>query len=136
MKRIIVPILLLMILKCDCSKTTIEENKNSKDSSLYIFNSGNTEIEKNEWESMNFIHPDSSSWVLRITLKEKYDRYYEVYCKALFSNKKTRQYKLIAPWLEDFIIDWSLTTSKMAEKIPLDSVPEERKEIRKFLERK
>lgn len=66
-------------------------------------------------------------------MKEKYDGYYHVYCKALFSNEKTRQFKLVAPWIEDMIIDWSLTTTKIAKKIPADSVLD-RTDILMYLE--
>lgn len=131
MNRLIVIILVVLLIGCNNKEKIKEVNIPTIEMPLYVFNSGKTEIEKNDWEPSNFIHSDSSSYVLRIDLKEKYDGYYHIYCKALFSNQKTRQFKLIAPWIEDIVIDWSLTTSKTAVKIHKDSL--DREDIKSYL---
>lgn len=88
-------------------------------------------IEKNEWEEHKFILVDDSVHVYKVTWDQKYGVTRTEYCKAAFRNDKQKQYKLVAPWLDEKIIERVNMNDIRFDKILLDSIPESYPMIRR-----
>jgi hypothetical protein len=56
-------------------------------------------IEKNDWVTFSSINPDDTLNVLKVVYQEKYGLEKTIFCKAIFDNTKTAEYKCVAPWL-------------------------------------
>jgi hypothetical protein len=53
----------------------------------------------NDWKTVIAIASDDTTNVIKIGYDQKYGSHIEFYCKAMFRNDKTNQYKFIAPWM-------------------------------------
>ncbi len=70
---------------------------------------GDTQIDKPEWIVENQIN-DAESNCLKVVYREKYGAEIITYCMVLFRNDKTKQYKMVAPWLKSKIVEMSNIT--------------------------
>lgn len=70
---------------------------------------GNSQIDKQEWIVENQIN-DTDNNCLKVIYREKYGAEIITYCMVLFRNDKTKQYKMIAPWLKSKIVEMSNIT--------------------------
>ena len=101
--------MLMLFVCCKKENQIIEERK------LY---SSETQIEP-EWKVEYYSEkPDSID--LKVTYQEKYGLERVVFCKAVFSNSKTNQYKLISPEVS-LILEKSNLISLKVEKITITS---------------
>lgn len=64
-------------------------------------------LEKNDWVSIQSIKLEDSLNVIKITYQEKYGLERTFYCKAVFENIKTAEYKCVAPWLGSLLLQKS-----------------------------
>lgn len=62
-------------------------------------------IKPNDWQPYKSITPEDSIHILKVTWAEKYGENRVVYCKAVFKNDKEKQYKMVAPWMNDVEIE-------------------------------
>lgn len=59
-----------------------------------------SEVGKNEWSVFKSVPPDSTDrYVLEVVYSEKYGPCHTESCMVVMKNDKTRQYKIIAPWI-------------------------------------
>ena len=63
-----------------------------------------TQINKNDWSPVCFVKLDDSLNVIEVHYIKKHEPENVVYCKAVFVNRKTREYKCDAPWAKNFLI--------------------------------
>lgn len=54
---------------------------------------------KNDWTPHTTINITDTNHVVEVTYDQKYGRTVQIYCMAVFENKKENRYKCIAPWL-------------------------------------
>ena len=102
-------LMLFVCCKNNVKKEVIEERKS------YF---SDTQIEP-EWKvECHSEKPDSID--LKVTYQEKYGLERVMLCKAVFSNSKTNQYKLISPDLNQ-ILEKSNLISLRVEKITISS---------------
>jgi|GEM_PF-5727018 len=73
-----------------------------------------TVAEENIWEPYKAI--SDTSEVYKVTWQEKYGTEKTEYCAAAFKHRKTQDYKLIAPWLDEYIIKAANLNSIKFEK--------------------
>jgi len=64
-------------------------------------------IEPNDWQVVQSIDLNDSLRVIKVVYQEKYGSERIVFCNAIFENKKTSEYKCIAPWLEGLVLEKS-----------------------------
>ncbi len=83
----------------------------------------------NEWAVKDFIDPGDTVSVLLIRTNEEVDGFVKHYARTIFSNSKTGEYKLVAPWQEDIRFKWSLLSDQGITRIPIDNIPLTRKNI-------
>lgn len=58
-----------------------------------------TIITENEWTPHTSVKPEDTTHLVEVTYDQKYGRRIQIYCMAVFENKKENRYKCIAPWL-------------------------------------
>lgn len=80
-------------------------------------------IQDNEWTP--FMSVKDTLSVLKVVYREKYGlgSLITVYCTAIFDNKKTNEYKCIAPWLPKLVLQKSNLVSfdpKVIQKKEMD----------------
>jgi hypothetical protein len=80
-------------------------------------------IEAGEWQPTKAIDPADSTHVYRVIWTQKYGDTKVAYCKIVFKNDKTGQYKLVAPWTSGIEIERSNMDDIQFDKLPIDSVP-------------
>ncbi len=80
-------------------------------------------IEPNEWQAYKYIDLADSTHVYRVIWTQKYGATQVAYCKVVFKNDKTGQYKLVAPWTGGVEIERSNMDDISFDRITLDSVP-------------
>lgn len=59
--------------------------------------------------------------VVKVGYTQKYGTYVELYCKAVFNNSKTGQYKFVAPWLDGALVERSNMDDITYKLVPIDS---------------
>ena len=99
--------------------TTIVYNWNRNPGSFSIFEG--PKIEQNDWTPFASIQPNDSLNVLKVVYQEKYGSEKTIYCKVIFDNTKTAEYKCVAPWL-DLILEKSNLNSFKFSTISKDSM--------------
>jgi hypothetical protein len=70
-----------------------------------VFNN-NSEVCENDWVMENRVC-DVENNCLKVIYREKYGDKITSYCMVVFRNNKTRQYKFVAPWMKNKIIERS-----------------------------
>lgn len=55
---------------------------------------------------------------LKVIYREKYGAELIAYCMVVFKNDKTQQYKLVAPWLKNEVIERSNITGILVAEVP------------------
>ena len=101
MKFILLITTLLFVVTCNKKDNNQTETDNKPPVSSPI----NSYIDQPEWSIRSFIAPNDSNYVLRITYTDEMGLVNKAYfCKVVFENKKTREYKLVAPWIDNAII--------------------------------
>jgi hypothetical protein len=73
-------------------------------------------IDTPDWIVENQVS-DPSKYVLQVIYREKYGAEKTIYCMVLFRNDKTRQYKAVAPWLKDVVVQMENITGKEATEV-------------------
>lgn len=81
------------------------------------WNPDNTNIDAVEWIVENQ-SKDTDKNCLKVIYREKYGAELVVYCMVLFRNDKTKQYKMVAPWLTNKIIEMSNVTGIEVNEVP------------------
>jgi hypothetical protein len=72
--------------------------------------------EQNPWSPIVFITVNDSDQVVKIVYQEKYGLEKVEYCMAVFSSKE--EYKCVAPWLGDLILQKQNLNSFKTQKVP------------------
>ena len=81
-----------------------------------------TVIEENDWKvNSEVVNVDSNC--LKVVYREKYGDEIVEYCMVVFENDKTQQYKLIAPWLKNVVIERSNITGIVVSEISRGEIP-------------
>ena len=80
-------------------------------------------VEPNDWQPYKSIGPEDSLHVLKVVWTEKYGPTKTEYCMAVFSNDKTKQYKLVAPWKEVTDIERSNMTDISISTVAKKDMP-------------
>jgi len=84
--------------------------------------SSSTEV--SPWILFNSISADDTDGLYEVIWDQKYGTTKKVYCKAIFKNDKTNQFKLIAPWLEALIIESQNTNDMKINKVSKKDAPD------------
>jgi len=82
------------------------------------------QIEDNPWELLLNIEPSDTLHVYKVVWDQKYGATKINYCRAIFENKKAKQYKLIAPWFNSIIIEGQNINNIDFKKIEKRSMPD------------
>jgi hypothetical protein len=83
----------------------------------------NQPIKENDWVFFASIKPEDSLNVLKVTYQEKYGLEKEIYCTAVFENKKTGEYKCIAPWMPNHVLQKSNLISFDPKEVSKKEMP-------------
>jgi hypothetical protein len=135
-RRFKVKILFFIFLVLFSCQKKIENNTEENSTSPPSVKEFYGELPENDWKVENSISSDNGSTILLVTTKEKYGGFRSHYAKVVFSNYKTHQYRLIAPWYKVIELQWSLITEKKVVEIPIDSIPKDREDIWSILNKK
>lgn len=82
------------------------------------------QVENNPWELLLNIEPKDTLHVYKVVWDQKYGATKISYCMAVFENKETKQYKLIAPWINTIIIEKQNINNIDFNKIERKSMPD------------
>lgn len=74
-----------------------------------VMTNDNSQIDTPEWIVENQVH-DVQNNCLKVIYREKYGLEIVTNCMVLFRNDKTKQYKMVAPWLNQKIVEMSNIT--------------------------
>lgn len=85
-----------------------------------------TVIEANPWKPYRNIPEGDTENIYEVSWDQKYGVTKKKYCTAVFRNEQSKQYKLIAPWLDDQIIEYQNTNDIIFTKVLKRDVPEYR----------
>lgn len=81
-------------------------------------------VETNPWKPYLGISENDTDNVIEVVWDQKYGATKKSYCKAVFQNEKTHQYRLIAPWMESITIECQNTNDINFNKISKKDVPD------------
>lgn len=129
MKYALFAILLASIyILSGCSNNKKVDNAPSivnKDS-IYAMNfyRDHTNVVPYEWKLISSIPPKDTSNVLVVVYKDEMSTFNEVYCMAVFENSKGTEYKLVAPWLNNMIIQKSNLLMEKTVIVPKSKMKE------------
>lgn len=87
-----------------------------------IFVEKEKKIEVSEWVS---IKSAKETKAIKVIWYQKYGITRTEYCKVVFENKKSKKYKLVAPWI-DLIIEQVNENDISFEDVPMDSAPKQK----------
>jgi hypothetical protein len=108
MKILIMFLLVAVFFQCYEAKTPEKEKQVGQ-----IKNTGDE-----DWKVISFAaNPDS--FYVRVTYQEKYGSEKSIFCKAVFINDKSQQYKLISP-LGTIILEKSNIVSISYNQVPIE----------------
>lgn len=80
-------------------------------------------VDTNPWKPSLSIPTGDTENVYEVTWDQKYGATKKSYCVAVFQNEKSRQYKLIAPWLDGLVIEYQNTNNIKFNKVSKKDVP-------------
>jgi len=64
-------------------------------------------IRENDWTPFLSVPLKDTLSIIKVTYQEKYDSEKEVFCMAIFENRITGEYKCIASWLSNYVLQKS-----------------------------
>ena len=120
MKKFIYFGLLALVFSCTNTEQTSDKDQPKKDS-IYLMSlyRHSTQIDSNEWKLISSIPPKDTSNVLFLVYKDEVGfSLNDVYCMAIFENKKGTEYKLVAPWLNSMIVQKSNLLMEKSTLVP------------------
>jgi len=100
-KKILITLISLAVLLIIIAVVTISYNKGNVMNTEWHIDSTSV-IEENVWEPYKAIQDTSE--VYKVTWQEKYGAEKVEHCAAAFKHRKTHDYKLVAPWLDERVI--------------------------------
>lgn len=80
-------------------------------------------ISPNPWQEYISIPAEDTGKVFEVTWDQKYGATRREFCRAIFKNDKSMQYKLVAPWITSIIIQLSNTNNIKIVKINKNEIP-------------
>ena len=80
-------------------------------------------IDANPWQPYLNIPVGDTDNVYEVSWDQKYGSSKAAYCMVVFRNEKSRQYKLVAPWLDGLIIEYQNVNDIKFNKVSKKDVP-------------
>jgi hypothetical protein len=80
-------------------------NQNSSNGLVGYTSRDSTVIDVNSWKSYMSIPVNDTDNIYEVTWAQKYGDTKTLYCMSIFKNEVTKEYKLVAPWLNALIIE-------------------------------
>ena len=81
-------------------------------------------VETNPWKPYISVSEKDTGIVIEVIWDQKYGATKKSYCMAVFQNEKTRQYRLIAPWMKSITIECQNMNDIKFNKVCRDSIVE------------
>lgn len=81
-------------------------------------------VETNPWKPYLSVSEKDTGIVIEVIWDQKYGATKKSYCMAVFQNEKTRQYRLIAPWMKNITIECQNMNDIKFNKVHRDSIVE------------
>lgn len=81
-----------------------------------------TPIDPNDWKAFKFVTTYDTNHVYKVTWSQSWGTPMIAYCKAVFINEKSKQYRLVAPWFSTIDLERANIDDIKFELVPLDSV--------------
>jgi hypothetical protein len=83
-------------------------------------------IEENVWKLYRSIPIGDTDEVYEVIWDQKYGATKKCYCTVVFRNERSNEYKLVAPWLDDLVIEKQNTDDISFDKVFKKDVPDYR----------
>jgi hypothetical protein len=80
-------------------------NQNSSNGLVGYTSIDSTVIDMNPWKAYMSIPVSDTDDIYEVTWAQKYGDTKVVYCTCIFRNEVSKEYKLVAPWLNALIIE-------------------------------
>jgi uncharacterized protein YxeA len=80
-------------------------------------------VETNPWQPYLSVPVGDTESVYEVVWDQKYGTTKTSYCMVVFRNERSKQYKLIAPWLDGIIIEYQNTNDIKFNKVLRKDVP-------------
>jgi hypothetical protein len=78
-------------------------------------------VDPNDWKALKFVETNDTTHVYKVTWSQSWGAPMTAYCKAIFINDKSRQYRLVAPWFSAIDLERANIDDIKFELVPLDS---------------
>jgi len=102
----IIVLIVVVVIVYNCNRNTF--------TNITVFDQN---VGKNEWDLVSSISPEDSLNILKVTYQEKYGMLRVIFCKVIFDNKKTAEYKCLSAEFGSVILQKSNLVSFKFEKV-------------------